>query len=217
MHGLVHARAYYIVRPPTRHEIKQVIMGNYCLCHRLLSEDCPGLANSRHNSHPSEPIDILAITNLEQSKVAITGLKKLGGFNDKYGQHWLVEQHGRKIGLPIILSEDTNTVRYSAVLISVDCLDRIETNHVSEIQTQARNMNIDETRKLGLGLCRDPEAFVAWCDKVGNHWLDTPLYGAVSKFRDVKNGKIVVFETLHTYNNDKPWCIQVTIEDHSPL
>ena len=101
-----------------------------------------GISQQSPQQPSSEPIDILAITNLEQSKVAITGLKKLGGFNDKYGQHWLVEQHGHKIGLPIILSEDTNTVRYSAVLISADCFDRIETNHVSEIQTQTPNMNI---------------------------------------------------------------------------
>jgi hypothetical protein len=164
----------------------------------------------------NKPIDLLTLTNLEQCKVAIKGLKKLGGFIDKYGQHWLVEQHGRTNGLPVILNENGKTVQYAAVLISVDCLNRNDLDHASEIETQTQIMNIDETRKLGLQLCStlgiDPKDFLAWCDKVGNQWLDTPLFGA--GIRDAKNNRDIAFQTLHGFNPEKPWFINVIVEDH---
>lgn len=163
----------------------------------------------------NEPINILATTNLEQGKLAIKGLKKLGGYTDKFGQHWLVEQPGRTNGLPVILSANGNLIRYQAILISVDCLNGNDLNHVSEIQTQMEIMNIDETRKMGLQLCSllktDPEGFLAWCDKVGNHWLDSPLYGVSSRGTIAK--KDISFQILHSFNNDKPWGINVMISD----
>jgi hypothetical protein len=162
------------------------------------------------------PINILEVTNLEQCKVVIKGLKKLGGFNDTYGQYWLVEQPGRTNGLPIVLSENNNTVQYDAVLISVDFLDRNVTNHVSEIQTQTEIMSVDEARKLGLQLCSvlniDPSEFLAWCNKVGNRWLDTPLFS--TGVHDNKINKEIGFQTLHGFNPKKPWLINVVIQDY---
>jgi len=77
-----------------------------------------------------------------------------------------------------------------------------------EAELQTPNMNIDETRELGVQLCKligqDPTEFLAWCDKVGNHWLDAPLYGT-------KSNAPLSFKILMTYNNDKPWCIDLAI------
>jgi hypothetical protein len=175
-----------------------------------------GAQEASTTEQTNKPINIITMTNLEQCKIGIKGLKKLGGFIDKYGQHWLVEQHGRTNGLPIILNENGNAVQYAAVLISVDCLNRNDLDHVSEIEMQTQIMNIDDTRKLGLQLCStlgiDPKDFSAYCDKVGNQWLDTPLFA--TGIRDAKIKKVLAFQTLHGFNKDKPWFINVRVEDY---
>lgn len=154
--------------------------------------------------------DALTATNLEQWKAAKIGLKPLAGF--KFQQHWLVEQPGRTNGIPIVLSLNNKTIQYSAVLISVTAQNN--TGLLTEAQLQTPNMNIDETQKLGMQLCDmfglDSSDFLAWCDKVGNHWLDAPLYG--SREIHVPNSNAVfVFQTLRAYNNEKPWFINFMI------
>jgi hypothetical protein len=145
----------------------------------------------------------LTATNLEQWKAAIKGLKPLAGFTVE--QHWLVEQPGRTNGIPIVLSIGDKTVQYSAVLISVNAQN--ENGQVRRVEMQSSNMNIDETRELGLQLCDmlgvDPKDFIAWCNKVGNHWLDAPLYSTGSA-----SG---AFGIHMTYNNEKPWYINFVI------
>lgn len=157
-------------------------------------------------------INAMTATNLEQWKTAIKGLKKLGGFT--LDQHWLVEQPGRKTGLPIVLSKGDKTVQYSAVLISVNAEN--ETGDITQIKMQTPNLNIDETRELGLKICdmlgHDPSNFLAWCDKVGNHWLDAPLYDGFSVPVPNSN-KFNGFGILRGYNNGKPWIINFFITD----
>jgi hypothetical protein len=103
-------------------------------------------------SHPintvdmDEPMNALTATNLEQWKEAIKGLGKLRGFTDP--EHWLVEQPGRKTGLPIVLSIGDHTVEYSAVLISVNA--KAGSGQVVQVRLQSLNMNIDDTREMGL-------------------------------------------------------------------
>jgi hypothetical protein len=158
-------------------------------------------------SQPSRPktksFNALTATNLEQWKTTIKGLKKLAGFT--INQHWLVEQPGRTNGIPIVLSIGNKTTQYSAVLISI--LAKNETGELMEVEMQTPNMNIDETRELGLQLCNmldlDPTDFQTWCNKVGDQWLDTPLYGAGNKFYS--------FQTRHTSNAQKPWFINFMI------
>jgi hypothetical protein len=194
-----------------RHRAKTILTIVLLFCFYLYKLDAQEASTPQATK---EPTNLITLTNLEQCKIAITGLKKLGGF--RFKQSWLVEQPGRTNGLPVILNLNGQTVQYYAILISVDCLNRDDTNHVSEIQTQTQIMNIDDTRRLGLQLCStlsiDPKDFLAWCDKVGNQWLDTPLFGA--GIRDVKNNKDIAFQTLHGFNPKKPWFINVIIEDH---
>lgn len=152
----------------------------------------------------------LTATNLEQWKMAIKGLKPLAGF--KFKQHWLVEQPGRTNAVPIVLSFGNKTIQYSAVLISI--LAKNDTGDIMEVEMQTPNMNIDEIRKLGIQFCDmfglNSSDFLAWCDKVGNHWLDAPLYG--SQDIHVPNSNTVfAFQTLRTYNNEKPWFINFMI------
>lgn len=146
----------------------------------------------------------LTATNLEQWKTAINGFKKLAGFT--LDQHWLVEQPGRKTGLPIILRVGDKAVLYNAVLISVNAKNG--TGQIIRIEMQTLNMNIDETRELGVQLCDmlgvDSKDFLTWCDKVENHWMDQPLYAT----GEGNYG----FQILNTFDNGKPWMINfVTI------
>lgn len=147
----------------------------------------------------------LTATNLEQWKAAIKGLKPLAGF--KFQQHWLVEQPGRTNGIPIVLSIGNKTIQYSAVLISILAKNGTGDN-IMEVEMQTRNMNIDETRELGLQLCNllqiDPKGFLAWCDQVGNRWMDQPLFGD-------GDGHHYSFHLLQTFNNEKPWSINFMI------
>jgi hypothetical protein len=158
------------------------------------------------------PISAVTATNLEQWKTALKGLKKLAGFTTE--QHWLIEQPGRKTEIPIVLSLKDKVVQYNAVLISVTAENG--TGNVTEIQMQTPNMNIDEMRELGLQLCIllgvESTEFLSWCDKVGNHWLDAPLFSS-KDFRDPNTAKIFGFETLMTYDNEKPWMINFIIQN----
>jgi hypothetical protein len=161
------------------------------------------LSQSTNTAEVTEPINALTATNLEQWKTAIKGLKPLGGFTAD--QHWLVEQPGRKTSLSIELSLENRTVKYDAVLISVNAENG--TGKVTRIEMQTLNMNIEGTRDLGLQLCDmlevDPKDFLSWCNKVGNHWLDAPLYAT---------GKGAYgFQILNTFDNQKPWCINFVI------
>ena len=45
--------------------------------------------------------------------------------------------------------------------------------------------------------------FIAWCDKVENHWLDAALYS--------RGDHYFGFTIIRTYNDEKPWCIQVLL------
>ena len=157
-----------------------------------------------------EMTNALTATNLEQWKAAIKDLKQLAGF--QFDQHWLMEQHGRTNGVPITLSFGDKAIQYNAVLISVNAENG--TGQIMRVEMQTLNMNIDETRKLGLQLCNmfgfHPSDFLAWCDKVGNHWLDSPLYSSIN-IRDQNNNERFGFQTLHTYNDDEPWMINFVI------
>jgi hypothetical protein len=159
----------------------------------------------------SEPIvemtNALTATNLEQWTNAIKSLKPLAGF--QFDQHWLVEQPGRTNGIPIVLNVGNKTIQYSAVLISI--LAKNDTGDIMEVEMQTPNMNIDETRELGLQICDmlniDPKNFLAWCGQVGNRWLDQPLFGDGNGHHHYNYS----FHLLHSYNDEKPWVINFMI------
>jgi hypothetical protein len=165
-------------------------------------------ATSNIVEQTNESFNAIIATNLQQWKTAIKGLTQLGGF--KYNQDWIYEQHqtnsrasDRNAGIPIILSRNGKTITYTATFINLQTKNGSD-NDLLESELYSSNMNIDQTRELGLQLCDmlqiDPNSFLAWCDKVGNHWLDAPLYGTRSNVP-------LSFKILMTYDNDKPWSI----------
>jgi hypothetical protein len=180
------------------------------------AETASNAPNSSMGSHSTntvdmdEPMNAMMATNLEQWKEAIKGLGKLRGFADP--EHWLVEQPGRKTGLPIVLSIGGQTVEYSAVLISVNA--KAGSGQVVQVDLQSPNMNIDDTREMGLQLYRmmglDPSEFIAWCNQVGNHWMDSTLFDSMAA-RIPNSNKFYGFGLLHSYSDEKPWVIDFSI------
>jgi hypothetical protein len=156
--------------------------------------------HARFQSRLSQ-FEAISTTNLSQWKAAIEGLKKL---DDQLGL-WCAEQPNRLVGIPIVLTQNTNTVQFKTVLLVISA--QKNTGNLIQEDLQSQNLNIDETRQLGLQLCKlfefENDEFLAWCDKVGNHWLDAPLYG--------RGNHYFGFKIIRTYNDEKPWCINVII------
>ena len=159
----------------------------------------------------NELFNALTATNLGQWKAMIKDLQKLGGF--EHNQCWVMEGQisnaisKGNLGRYFILNQNGQTVKYNATFIVLTTKDYVE--DLLEVEMQTVNMNIEETRELGLQLCRllgtDSTEFIAWCAKVGNHWLSAPLYGTRSNVP-------LSFKILMTYDDLKPWSIYFTIQ-----
>ncbi len=155
----------------------------------------------------TEAMNVLTATNIEQWKAAIKELHKSPGLTESWG----MEQTNLTTGIPITLEKNGQIVSYKAQFINIDMFNA---DQIRKVEIHSPVMNIDETRKLGLQLCtmlgRDPSDFLAWCDKVGNHWVDSTLFSSGGS--PVPNsGKFAGFGILHTYNNDSPWYIDFFI------
>ena len=114
-------------------------------------------------------------------------------------------QHDRKTGIPVMLGVNGQAVNLNVWFADVDVL---KDGQIRKIEMQSSIMNIDETKALGLKLCNmlgvDPKDFLVWCDKVGNHWLDAPLYATGSKAYGI--------QILHTFDDERPWLINFIID-----
>ena len=162
-------------------------------------------SDSANTSGITEPINALAATNLDQWKAIISGLKQFG--DNKYHQDWVMEQTNRISGVPMLLETSGQTVSYKVRFIDITIIN--ETGKILCIETHSPIMNIDETRELGSQLFSlfgwDSKGFLKWCDKVGNHWLDAPLF---------TGGDLAhTFNVRNTFNNEKPWYIEFDINN----
>ena len=120
-----------------------------------------------------------------------------------------MEQANRTNGVPIMLEHNGQTVSYKASFIDIS--SKKGSGDILEVQMHSPFMNIDETRELGLQICNmlqiDPKGFLAWCDQVGNRWMDQPLFG------DGDGHHHYSFHLLHTFDNEKPWYINFIIQN----
>jgi hypothetical protein len=145
----------------------------------------------------------LTATNIEQWKAAIKGLHKSPGLSES----WDMEITNRTSGIIVPLVANGQTNFYKARFINIDVYQGSD-GKIMEVQMHSPIMNIDETRELGLQLCNllqiDPKGFLAWCGKVGNRWMDQPLFGD-------GDGHHYSFHLLQTFDNEKPWYINFMI------
>ena len=152
----------------------------------------------------NEMVNALLVTNLDQWRGIIKDLHKSPGF--PISEYWDMEQTNRTAGVPVMLAKNGQSVLYKANFVDISVTAGTK---IMEVEMHSPIMDIDETRALGLQLCNmlgvDPKDFLAWCDKVGNHWLDAPLYSSRSK-------SYIGFDVLRAYDNKKPWYINFIIQ-----
>jgi hypothetical protein len=143
----------------------------------------------------------LTAMNIEQWKAAIKGLHKMIGLSES----WHMEQTNQEEYILVPIEKNGQNIDYKLRFIDISVKN--QNGDILEAQLRSPMMSIDETRELGLQLCNilgnDPTGFSTWCDKVGNHWMDTPLYSTGNHYYG--------FETFHTYNDEKPWSISFQI------
>mgnify|MGYP001598368567 FL=1 len=171
------------------------------------------MSQATNTAPTNEVFNAFALTNLEQWTNAVKDLKKMGGF--QFSQSWVFEQQqpnrkgpDRNTGKLFILNYNGKTVPYTASFISLDTKNG--SDDLLEVALQSSNMNIDETRQLGLQLLdmlqMDSQGFTDWCNQVGNHWVDAPLWGT-------SGNRHMGFHILRGYNDEKPWLIEFVIQN----
>lgn len=157
---------------------------------------------------PASSSNPIEATNLTQWKSIIPELRAYDRFeHEKFGsESWVMEQTNREMGIPILLEQNEKKVPYKVRFIDVRA--GLPDGKIQRVEIHSPIMNIDETRELGLKLAGllgiESTEFTDWCAKVGNHWLDAPLYSS-------KSGNHLGFETLMTYNDEKPWYVNFVI------
>jgi hypothetical protein len=143
----------------------------------------------------------LTATNIEQWKALIKNLHKMRGLSES----WHMEQTNQALYVPMLLQENGKTISYKVRFIDISIKN--DNGDILEVEARSPMMDINETRELGLQLCDmlgiDPKNFLAWCDTVGNHWLDAPLFG--------DGNRQYSFHLFRTYNDEKPWDISFMI------
>jgi len=153
----------------------------------------------------NKEINALGATNLDQWKLLIPGLK----YSNNFGKwdSWIMEKQDRSGGVPITFGKNDQSVSYQVRFIDLRVFK--DSGQIRRVEIHSPIMNIDKTRELGLQLCKmlgvDSKGFTDWCDKVGNHWLDAPLYATGTGSYG--------FQTLQTFNNDDPWYINFIIQN----
>jgi hypothetical protein len=115
-----------------------------------------------------------------------------------------MDQTNRRIGVPITLEAHGQTIVYKVNFADISFTSG---TNVMEVELHSPIMNIEETRQLGLQLSAmfgfETNDFLAWCDQVGNHWADEPLYG--------KGNGHYSFQTRQTFSRQRPWYIEFVI------
>ena len=156
-------------------------------------------------------LDVAKAQNLADWTNAMPNIKLWSHFQTR--SSWVADQRDTN-NYPTMILTGVNgiTIQYKTKLTSIDAMG----NHVREIELQTPFMDIDETREFGKALLqmmgKDTASFDAWCNKVGNNWIDAPLYDSYNA-RQPNNDKTYAFGTHITFNNEKPWYIDFIISD----
>ena len=142
----------------------------------------------------NEPPDVLAATNIEQWKAMIPNLRK-DSFLDNF---WMTKERLKGVG-SVVLKRNGQSIIYKTDFVDVNVWN--DAGEILEATISTPKMDIVETRELGLKICKmfgfDAAKFTAWCNQVGNNWLDSPLYSV----GDQKH----FFKIRRSYNDKQPW------------
>lgn len=160
---------------------------------------------------PKKILDAIKAQSIADWTNAVPNLKVWNHFRSE--SSWVAVQKDTN-NYPVLLlgGMNGNTVQFAAKLIDVETVDV----HIRRVELHTPNMSINQTRKLGESLLemmgKDKSSFDAWCDRVGNNWVDAPLFGSGSSQVPDSN-KFYGFQMLRSYGNEKPWVINFIITD----
>jgi hypothetical protein len=159
---------------------------------------------------PTVNISSQKLLNANKTRILADWTNAIPGFkvtiDSPYVESLIMEQRDTNKCPKLLLTGDNGqSVTYIASFITLEIIKPDERIRRVEIQTPF--MNIDETREMGSQLCNllnvDSKDFLAWCDKVGNHAIDAPLFSTGNHL----NG----FGIHRTFNNQSPWYINYVI------
>jgi hypothetical protein len=147
------------------------------------------------------PPDVLAATNIEQWKSMIANLRR----DSSLPNFWRTQSRQKGVDAVVLKSQGQSIVYKTE---SVDVSVANSAGEVLEAEIYTPKMDIVETRELGLSICKlfgfDSSGFAAWCKRVGNNWLDTPLF-----YVGDDNHSLHI---RHSYNDKQPWIIIFIIQ-----
>jgi len=160
---------------------------------------------------PKEPLDVLKAQNLSDWINAIPNIKLWSHFRTR--SSWIAAPMNTNNYAALLLTGiNGNTIQFTASLTDVEAMG----DYVRRVELHSPDMNIDEAREFGdslLGIMgKDKSGFDAWCDKVGNNWIDAPLYSSGSA-QVPNSNKFYGLQTLRSYGNERPWVVYFIITD----
>ena len=126
---------------------------------------------------------------------------------------WVMAQIGEPNFPKVTLTGASGSVvQYPADFIDID----VSGDQIQRIDLHSPKMNIDNLRQLGNQLLelmgKDTTQFNAWCDKVGNRWMDQPEFSS-GNAQVPNSDKSYGFSAHPTFDNNKPWYIYFVIAD----
>jgi hypothetical protein len=154
--------------------------------------------------------NVTTATNLDQWKAAISNLH-----NDSVlRENWVMRQSDTNTGVRLIISGTNQTwVEFDSNFISIKT--KTSSDAIHRIEIQGVGMNIAEIHVIGRVLLKlmgkGESNFNAWCDKIGSHPVDAPLY--TSDNAHLYSGRVCGFEILSGHDPEKPWMINFIITD----
>jgi hypothetical protein len=167
--------------------------------------------NAVAQTEPQKNLNAMAAQNIADWTNAIPHFKQWSHFRTR--SSWVADQ-GITNNYPIILltGANGNTLQFTTKLTSVDTMS----DHIRQVELQSPFMNIEEIKNFGQQLCAlldiDPKDFLAWCNQVGNTWVDQPIFYSGAGISP-DPAKAVAFNIRQTFNNEKPWYIDFVFTD----
>lgn len=121
-------------------------------------------------------------------------------------------------GVPIsfqINGQSGKTANFTADFLDAE----IDSNdgRIRELELHTPKLEINQIRELGLQLDKtlglDSKNFLAWCEKVGNHWIDAPTFSSKAGIPPPDSNKIMGYGVHPTFNDEKPWFVIFILRD----
>jgi hypothetical protein len=192
----------------------------------------------QRKSNPSINLNLPATTNeatiakennlspLRQTKLDATKVSDLNDWKNVFPEikllnpspveeSWVYQnQNSHDYSSVVISGSGERSLNFATSLVDVQVSK--PDNHIRRIELQAPKMTIQQIKNLGLQMCSvlqiEPKAFQAWCDAVGNVWIDKPVFSSGAGISP-NDAKTIGFTVNPTFDNNCPWYMTFLFSD----